>query len=335
MDRFLNDSRAENSRSFLIAIVSLAVIFAGVAGINLRRYTVSASAAIGIYFAFTLLLALSLAPAWPGIFRVKQLISRYSPLLVLPPILCAPYFLYAAGTGDFRWMAVLKLLVLAVLPVFLYSRLPPRNLRAFCWQDGTVAVLFVGFVLSGQFRGIWNVPRNLDFMSRLFLISVASWCWTFVRAVPDLGYCFRISRGVLKQAANNFGLFAIIALPLSLAMHFTRWNPRWPGALSFFLDYLQIFLFIAVLEELFFRGFLQNLLSKTMRSWVAGQALVSILFGLFHILHAPFPNWRYVALASVAGWFYGSAYRVSGSLMASSLVHAAVDTVWRTWLSAR
>ena len=203
MDRFLNDSRAENSRSFLIAIVSLAVIFAGVAGINLRRYTVSASAAIGIYFAFTLLLALSLAPAWPGIFRVKQLISRYSPLLVLPPILCAPYFLYAAGTGDFRWMAVLKLVVIAVLPVFLYSRLPPRNLQAFCWQDGTVAVLFVGFVLSGQFRGIWNVPRNLDFMSRLFLISVASWCWTFVRAVPDLGYCFRISRGVVKQAANQ------------------------------------------------------------------------------------------------------------------------------------
>ena len=149
----------------------------------------------------TLLLAFSLAPAWPGIFRVKQMISRYSPLLVLPPILCSPYFLYAAGTGDFRWMAVLKLLVVAVFPVFLYSRFPPRNLRAFCWQDATVAVLFVGFVLSGQFRGIWNVPRNLDFMSRLFLISVASWCWTFVRVVPDLGYCFRVSREVLKQAA--------------------------------------------------------------------------------------------------------------------------------------
>jgi hypothetical protein len=335
MDRHLNDSPAEDSRSFLVAIVSLAILFAGVAGIYLRRYAISTSAAAGIYLAFMLLLALSLAPAWPGIFRVKQTISRYGPLLVLPPILCFPYFLYAAGTGDFRWMALLKLLIVAVFPVFLYNQLPPRNLHAFCWQDAAVAVLFVGFVLSGQFRGIWNVPRNLDFMSRLFLISVASWCWTFVRVVPDLGYCFRVSREVVQQAAINFGLFAIIALPSSLAMHFTRWNPRWPGALSFFLDYLEIFLFIAVLEELFFRGFLQNLLSKTMRSWVAGQALVSILFGLFHILHAPFPNWRYVALASVAGWFYGSAYRASGSLMASSLVHAAVDTVWRTWLSAR
>jgi membrane protease YdiL (CAAX protease family) len=37
----------------------------------------------------------------------------------------------------------------------------------------------------------------------------------------------------------------------------------------------------------------------------------------------------------VAGWFYGSAYRKSGSLLASSLLHAAVDTLWRTWLSGR
>jgi hypothetical protein len=170
-------------------------------------------------------------------------------------------------------------------------------------------------------------------MGRLFLITVASWCWTFIRVVPGLGYSFRISGEVLKQAAINFVFFAVIAIPSSLSMHFTRWNPRWPGIAQFLLNYLEIFLFIALLEELYFRGFLQNLLSKTLRSWVAGQALVSVLFGLFHILHAPFPNWRYVALASVAGWFYGSAYRISGSLMASSLLHAGVDTVWRTWFS--
>jgi uncharacterized protein len=248
---------------------------------------------------------------------------------------CLPYMIYAAGTGDFRWTALLKLLLVAVVPLGIYSAFPPRHAHAFSWQDSCVAVVLVGSVLSRQLRGMWNVPVNLDFMTRLFLITVASWCWTFVRPVPELGYSFRISRQVLKQAAINFALFAVIAIPWSLAMHFTRWNPRWPGIVQFALDFLQIFLFIAVLEELFFRGFLQSLLSKTFRSWVAAQALVSVLFGLFHILHAPFPNWPYVALATVAGWFYGSAFRVSGSLMASALVHAAVDTVWRTWFSAR
>ena len=331
----MDKSSLKPSGSFLAVIVSLAIIFAGVASIYLRRYPISASATTGIYLAFLLLLVLSLAPAWPGDFRVKEAIAHSHPLLILLPIWCFPYFLYASGTGDFRWMALLKLLSIAALTVLVYSRFPVKTAQRFSWQDATVAILLVGFVLSGQLKGIWNVPTNLDFMSRLFLIAVASWCWTFVRVVPDLGYSFRLSREVLKQSAMNFGFFAMIALPSSLALHFTRWNPRWTGTVSFVLDYLEIFLFIALLEELFFRGFLQNLLSKTLGSWVAGQALVSVLFGLFHILHAPFPNWRYVALASVAGWFYGSAYRVSGSLMASSLMHAAVDTVWRTWLSAR
>jgi len=100
------------------------------------------------------------------------------------------------------------------------------------------------------------------------------------------------------------------------------------------LSYLEIFLFVALLEELFFRGFLQTLLTGSLRSEWKAQSIASCLFGLFHILHAPFPNWRYVALASVAGWFYGSAFRQGGNLMASSLMHAMVDTVWRTWLSA-
>jgi membrane protease YdiL (CAAX protease family) len=335
MDKLLNESSPSFSRSFLAVAASLAIIFAAVASGYLHRYALSTPAVIGVYLAFTLLLILALVPAWQSSRRANQTAPRYQTLLVFLSIWCTPYFLYAAGTGDFRWTALLKLIAIAALPVAIYSRFPPQNANAFGWQDACVAVLLIGFVLSGQLKGIWNVPTNLDFMTRLFLITVASWSWTFIRVVPELGYSFRLSAEVLKQAAINFALFAVIAIPSSLAMHFTRWNPHWPGIVQFLLDYIEIFLFIALLEELFFRGFLQNLLSKTLRSWVGGQALVSVLFGLFHILHAPFPNWRYVALATVAGWFYGSAYRNSGSLMASSLLHAAVDTVWRTWLSAR
>jgi membrane protease YdiL (CAAX protease family) len=318
------------SRSLVAVSVSLAILSAALANVYLGRYALSRSAAMGIYLAFVLLLVLSLVPAWSTGLR-----TRSWRVLLFVPLWCLPYLLYAAGTEDFRWLALLKLFLLAASPVWIYSRFPPRRSQRFSWQDACVAIVLIGFVLTGQFRGIWNVPVNLDFMSRLFLITVATWCWTFIRPVPDLGYSFRISRPVLTQAAINFGLFALIAIPSSLAMHFTRWNPKWTGPVPFLLSFLQIFLFIAVLEEIFFRGFLQTLLSKSLRSWVAGQALVSVLFGLFHVLHPPFPNWRYVALATVAGWFYGTAFRNTGSLMTSSLAHAAVDTIWRTWLSAR
>ncbi len=333
-DRLLNRSPLPVSRSFLAATLLLGIIFAAVARNYLQRYSMPVLAAAGIYLAFLMLLGFSLAPAWMRKRPVARTFGA-AQMCLLVGLWCVPYLLYAAGTRDFRWTALAKLIAIALPPVVIYARFPLNETRTFTWQDACVAVLLVGVVLSGQFRGIWNVPVNLDFMSRLFLITVASWCWTLIRVVPELGYSLRVSRSVLKQAAINFGLFAVIAIPSSLAMHFTRWNPRWPGLFGFLLDYLEIFLFIALLEELFFRGFLQTLLSNTFRSWFVGQAFVSVLFGLFHILHAPFPNWRYVALATVAGWFYGSAFRNSGSLMASALVHAGVDTVWRTWFSAR
>jgi membrane protease YdiL (CAAX protease family) len=99
------------------------------------------------------------------------------------------------------------------------------------------------------------------------------------------------------------------------------------------VSFVEIFLFVALLEELFFRGFVQTLISNSLGSARKGQVLVSCLFGLFHILHAPFPNWRYVLLATVAGWFYGSAFVKGENLMAPSLTHAMVDTVWRTFFT--
>jgi membrane protease YdiL (CAAX protease family) len=319
-------------RSFLAVCLSLAILFALLAKTFLFRYAVSAPAAVAIYVAFVLLLVMSLAPAWKC---AHQTTPRHPRLAFFVALWLLPYLIYAAGTHDFRWSALLNLLALAASTVLIYSAFPPRRADVFSWQDAVVAILLIGFVMTGQMKGIWNVPVNLDFLNRLFLITVASWCWTFVRVVPELGYSFRISREILRQAAINFTLFAVIAIPSSLAMGFTRWNPQWTGLAPFLLSFLEIFLFIAVLEELFFRGFLQSLLSKSLGSWVAGQAIVSLLFGLFHVLHPPVPNWQYVALATIAGWFYGSAFRKTGSLMASSLVHAAVDTVWRTWLSAR
>ena len=200
----LSSSRLSGSRSFLAGTVSLVIIFAAIGSVYLRRYAIPAPAATGIYLAFILLLILTLAPAWPGNRRVIQSLGRTHPLLVFLPMWCFPYFLYAAGTGDFRWTALLKLLLIASIPAAIYSRFPPRTAKAFSWQDTCVAVVWVGFVLSGQLKGIWNVPINLDFMSRLFLVMVASWCWTFIRPVPDLGYSFRISGEVVKQAAINF-----------------------------------------------------------------------------------------------------------------------------------
>jgi uncharacterized protein len=311
-------------------ITALALLFAGLAANYSKRYELPWPALLGVYLCFVTQLAQAIAP---GLASSREAARRVRPLWLLPVFWCLPYFFYAAGTGDWRWAALAKLLAVGIPGAAIYILFPIRSVARFNWQDAALALLLTAAVLSRQLHGIWNVPINLDFLVRLYLISVAAWTWTFIRPVPSLGFEFRLSRSILKAAAINFVLFAVIAIPLGFWLRFTGWNPRWQGPGAFCLNYLEIFLFIALLEETFFRGFLQTLLSGSFGSWWKAQALVSCLFGLFHILHAPFPNWRYVLLATIAGWFYGSAFRQSGSLIASSLVHAMVDTVWRTFLT--
>ena len=260
---------------------------------------------------------------------IRERLQGRRKLAVLPMLWCLPYFCYAAGTGDLHWMALLRLLGVAAPLVLLYDLFPVSNESRFSWQDVLVAAWMITALLAHQLTGIWNIPVNLDFMGRLYLIAAGSWCWVFVRPVPELGYEFVFSPRTFVISAGHFAAFAVIAIPVSLAMHFTHWNPRHTGLLTFCADYVEIFLFIALLEELFFRGFLQSLISNNLGSTRTGHILVSCLFGLFHILHAPFPNWKYVLLATVAGWFYGSAYLKTRNLMAPVLAHAMVDTVWR------
>ena len=319
---------------FTGVIAGLAAAFLPVAAGYLKRYSLPLSSAAAIYGCFLLLLIYLIAPAMAAARGLlgKVIVGQYKAATVLALVIL-PYVLYVAGTADFRWQALVRLVAMAAPVLLVYSVFPVRDAAKFNWQDAWVAIWLVPIVLFHLFKGIWNVPANLDFMARLFLVSLGALSWTYIRPLPDLGYRLDFSRRALFAAAQNFIFFAAISIPLGLVLGFTSWNPRWHGLADFLLRYLEILLFVAVLEELFFRGFLQNLLEKSLRSWWRGQLLASCIFGLFHILHAPFPNWRYVVLASIAGWFYGSAYRSGGTLLSSALLHAMVDTVWRTFFT--
>jgi membrane protease YdiL (CAAX protease family) len=85
-------------------------------------------------------------------------------------------------------------------------------------------------------------------------------------------------------------------------------------------------------EELFFRGWLQNLLEKRVGRYAA-LVLTACLFGLAHFNKrtASF-NWRYVLLAALAGIFYGRAWRQDRRVGASAITHATVDAIWSLWL---
>jgi len=59
----------------------------------------------------------------------------------------------------------------------------------------------------------------------------------------------------------------------------------------------------------------------------------SLLFGLAHFnKRTAYFNWRYVILAAIAGIFYARAWLSERRILASSITHATVDTVWSIWL---
>jgi membrane protease YdiL (CAAX protease family) len=327
--------RSSRQWTFFAGIVAvLGLIFAAIARTYVVRYALPLRSALGIYLCFVAQLSVAVLPA-VGFRPSATGLWLWNPrkFVVLPSLWCFPFIIYASGTGDWNWSALLKLLGLALAMLAIYRLAPVREAAGFTMQDALVSIILIGAVLSHLLRGIWSVPVNLDFLTRLYLVSIGAWSWTVLRPVPELGYDFRPSLRVLRAAAVNFGYFAVICMPAGLLLRFTAWNPKWRGVGAFLTDFLEIFLFVALLEELFFRGFLQTLISRSLGSRLGGKAVVSCLFGLFHILHAPFPNWRYVLLASVAGWFYGSAFESGGTLLASTLTHATVDTVWRTFLT--
>lgn len=321
-------------KRFAITYAVLAIVFVWFALIELRRYPLGPVESAAIYVCWLLLLGFYLAPGFPAprawlIDRLRGV--RGAGLTII--LFSIPYTLYSIGTGDFRWSGLGRLAALAAVPLAAFAIAPVRDPKRLNWQDVVVLLWLMVPVLSGWIAGIWIKPVNLDFMTRVFLVGVGSWSFLIFRGIENSGYEFTYSFAILRSALVNFLGFAVLAAPVGFALRFIGWNPQWRGAQSFIFDYATIFLFIAVTEELFFRGLIQNLLEGSIASRYGSQAITAVLFGLSHILHAPFPNWKYVCLATIAGWFYGNAYRSRRSLMASATTHALVDTLWRTFFT--
>ena len=314
---------------------AFAVFFGISAAIQLRQYPLSWHAALGIYVCLLLLIGLWLLPAFPDLRkRAHTRLRGYRGAATALALFAAPYVVYSVGTGDFSAYALARLVGIAAGPFLIFATFPVREPRKLSWQDALSLAWLALPVLARWLGGLWTVPINLDFMARLYVVAVGAWAYLVFRGVEGAGYEARISLPILRAALVNLALITVIVVPLGFVVEFIGWNPHWRGPWQFFFSAVTLFVFIAVPEELFFRGLLQNLLEGTWGSRYRAQAVASLAFGFTHILHG-FPNWPYVLLATIAGWFYGSAWRAERSLVASAITHSLVDALWRTWFDIR
>ena len=120
-----------------------------------------------------------------------------------------------------------------------------------------------------------------------------------------------------------------IALILGELTGFIHFHAALPSFGKVLAAIIVTSLLVALPEELFFRAVLQNLI-ETRLGKTAALLVTSVLFGISHFNHAAF-NWRYVLLASIAGVFYGRAWRKDRQILAAIVTHTGVDVVWSLW----
>jgi uncharacterized protein len=250
--------------------------------------------------------------------------------ILFPALLCVPYVLVAWSTHTFRWN---WLALYAILPVALTGliararRVDPSQHGD--WRDFFVLILLGLAVDLRWFERAW--PPHLAVFNKILLLDAGIYAFLVIRQLNGVGFNLRLRLRDLGIGLREFTIYAPIAIVLGLSLGFLHLHAVWPHPLRAIGAFVFTFFFIAVPEELFFRGWLQNLLERRIgRTWAL--VLTAVLFGLSHwnkrTLHF---NWRYVLLAAIAGIFYGRAWRQERRVGASAITHAVVDTIWGIW----
>jgi uncharacterized protein len=180
------------------------------------------------------------------------------------------------------------------------------------------------------FEPAW--PAGLSAVGKMLLLDAGIFAFLAVRQLDGVGFDLRLRWRDVGIGLREFCLYAPIAIPLGLGLGFLHFRPEWPSALRAGGAYLFTFFFIAIPEELFFRGWIENLLERKIGR-TAALLSTAMLFGLAHWNKRTTSfNWQYVVLAALAGIFYGRAWRAERRVGASAVTHATVDTFWSLWL---
>jgi membrane protease YdiL (CAAX protease family) len=239
--------------------------------------------------------------------------------------------LVACGAGVFRWgWLALYVLVPAAIAMLLGQAAGVDAEQRGNWRDFLVLIVLGLAVDLRWFEGAW--PAHLAVFNKILLLDAGIYGFVLIRQLRGTGFDLRLRWKDLGIGLREAAIYTPLALALGLSLGFLHLHGGWPGVARIAGTWVFTFLFIAVPEELFFRGWLQNLLEKRLGRY--GALLVTAcLFGLAHFnKRAAHFNWRYVLLAAVAGIFYGRAWRAQRRVGASAVTHATVDTIWSLWL---
>jgi membrane protease YdiL (CAAX protease family) len=275
-------------------------------------------------YSFFLLLAIAILLAWT--VRYKQS-SLYIFLLAI-----------AIGMMQNRITSqgLLVITVLGGAHYLLQIKLLPPIYRLIL--HAVLMVIFVGFAYH-LFPGFHNW-KLIDQVS----LSATSLPYTMYLNIeqPIYSYLFlffQAKESILSKSWPNIGRWSMIAFLLTLILllianysyPLIAWDPKILNSQFALVWIIRMLLSVCLVEEVFFRGYLQERLTEILRNfphavWIA-WILSSCLFGLLH-LSAGLPMF---VMATLAGLGYGLAYLKTGRIESAIITHFLVNLV-HIWL---
>jgi uncharacterized protein len=286
--------------------------------------------AAAVVAALLTLLPFLFAAFWPvGVQAAQRL--PVAARIVRPAVLCVPYLMVAISYGQFRWGWFALYLVLPVaISWLLYRASVVDPAQRGDWRDFLILSVLGLAVDLRWFEPAW--PPHLAVFNKILLLDAGIYGFLAIRRLEGVGFDLRLRLADLRIGGRELVFYAPMAIALGLLLGFLHFHAYVPTVSHVVLGWIFTFFFIAVPEELFFRGWMQNLLERRLgRRWAL--LTTAVLFGLSHFnKRAVHFNWRYVVLAALAGIFYGRAWRQERRVGASAITHASVDTLWSLWL---
>jgi membrane protease YdiL (CAAX protease family) len=283
-------------------------------------------------------LLVELIPAAAFAFAAERVVRGVQRLplalrVALPAILVVPYVVIAASQHMLRWQWCVLFAGLPVVIAWLLARAAAADPeQRGNWRDAVI-LLTLGLAVDLRWFDVaW--PAGLRGLNNLLLVDAGLYGFLAIRQLNGTGFDFRLHWSDWKTGLRELLFFAPAVLLFGIVLGFIHPHANLPGIGRAALAWVYIFVFVAVPEELFFRAWLQNLLERRLGR-IAALVVASILFGLSHFnkrlsVCAHF-NWRYVLLATIAGIFYGRAWRERRRVPASTITHTCVDWLWSWW----
>jgi uncharacterized protein len=276
-------------------------------------------------------LALLFAPLWFFGFGAAESLRRL-PLLVriaMAGALALSYFVLVVGTVAFR-LPFVALMIVFPMAIAACLALPDGTI-CMHWRDALALAAIVIAYFSRLLQPAWGTgSQSSALFSKLFLADAVLYAYLIVRKLEGTGYCLIPTRSSLMIGFREWAYCVPMAFAIGELTGFIHFRARCISAEQAISGVLLTFLLIAIPEELFFRAILQNLL-ETRIGPTKALVVAALLFGLSHFNHGSSFNWRYVLLASLAGIFYGRAWRANHQIFASLVTHTSVDVVWSFW----